>query len=166
MNNSREASMLRLAYDMARGSKDPSTQIGAILVDSHERVVAAACNEFPYGVKETAERWERPLKYEVIEHAERNAIYEAARHGQCTEGLTMYGTWAACADCARAIIQAGIVKLVRHTEAGERNHATWIGSVSRGDELMLEAGIEIVDYSGKICPPSWLILHNGVRWNP
>ena len=62
-----------------------------------------------------AERWEkRPEKYDWVEHAERNAIYAAARMGAATKGCKMYLNYnpECCTDCARAIIQAGIIEVI------------------------------------------------------
>jgi dCMP deaminase len=53
----------------------------------------------------------RPTKYLWIEHAERNAICNAARAGTATEGCTLYVELMPCMDCARAIVQAGIVEV-------------------------------------------------------
>jgi dCMP deaminase len=157
------------AYTAALESPDPSTQNGAVLVDWSGIPIARACNHFPYGVKETAERWERPLKYEVIEHAERNAIFLAAQYGRQTHGATLYCPWAACSDCARAIIQAGIKRLVRHKDALERGTNTqrkdWDASISIADQMMLEAGVELVDIEGKITDGIEL-LHSGETWSP
>jgi dCMP deaminase len=58
------------------------------------------------------ERHKRPAKYRWIEHAERNAIYEAASEGRATKGGTMYLPWYPCSDCARGIIQCKLAELV------------------------------------------------------
>ena len=78
--------MLR-AYQIAVHSPDPSTQNGAILINQKGNIVSEAWNAFPAGVKYSPERWERPLKYKIIEHAERNAIFQAAKHGIKTNNL-------------------------------------------------------------------------------
>jgi deoxycytidylate deaminase len=62
------------------------------------------------------ERLVRPTKYLWIEHAERNAICNAARAGTATEGCTIYVEIMPCMDCARAIVQAGIVQVVVSAE--------------------------------------------------
>jgi dCMP deaminase len=131
---------LSLALRAAAMSPDPSTQNGAVL--RFTVGVLAEQNRFPDGVGYTPARWERPLKYAVIEHAERNVIYRAARAGWATEGATLICPWAACADCARAIIQAGIVRLVRFEAHAS---ARWDDSIAIGDEMMREAGVEIVE---------------------
>jgi len=56
----------------------------------------------------------RPAKYRWTEHAERNAIFSAARMGVSIVGATMYLPWFPCAECARAIVQSGIGALVAY----------------------------------------------------
>lgn len=76
---------------------------------------SAGYNGFPRNVNDTIEyRHDRPLKYEFTEHAERNAIYNAARVGVPLSGCTLYLNWwpLPCADCARAVIQSGITSVV------------------------------------------------------
>ena len=108
-------------------------------------MLTEACNTFPNGVVATIEaRTEAPFKYLWIEHAERNAIYHAARRGISTEGCTMFIDLSPCVDCARAIIQAGLVEVVinqdRTTEyRGERyssEHSTAL-------QMLAEAGIPV-----------------------
>lgn len=70
--------------------------------------VAKAHDHFQYQERVLSERWERPQKYQWVEHAERNAIYNAARMGIPLKGCTAYITLAPCADCTRALIQSGI----------------------------------------------------------
>lgn len=98
--------------EYASRSPDPSRKTGAIIVDAAGEVTARGRNHFPYGIACTEVRLERPAKYKWIEHAERDAIYSAARRGVTTVGSDMYLTWYPCADCARAIIQAGISHLI------------------------------------------------------
>lgn len=88
---------LLMAYKEATKSPDPSTQNGAVIVTTAG--TAADCNRFPERVKITDARLERPLKYNFIEHAERNAIFSAARKQLPLLGATMYVPWFACSDC-------------------------------------------------------------------
>lgn len=154
---------MRDAYLLASLSPDQSSQTSALLVDDcNWRLVAGGKNEFPLGVRYADDRWERPLKYSYIEHAERNSIYQAARHGVSTEGLIMISPWAACADCARGIIQAGIKKLV--TQRHGPNPPHWEESIALADSMLIEAGVEI-----EIMPPisgCARILRNGELWQP
>jgi dCMP deaminase len=105
--DSRWMDMARL---VASWSKDRSRKCGAVIVDSRNVLVSLGWNGFPRGVDDTVDaRHERPAKYHWTEHAERNAIYNAAANGHPTKGCTIYLPWYPCADCARAIIQSGIV---------------------------------------------------------
>jgi dCMP deaminase len=104
---------------VASWSPDPSTKCGAVIVDDDDNtVLAVGYNGFPRGVDSdpavVPERWERPVKYEWVEHAERNAIYNAARTGTSVKDATMYLNYSVrcCSDCIRSIIQAGIRRVV------------------------------------------------------
>jgi dCMP deaminase len=100
---------LDMAALAATRSKDRSTRVGAVIVDLNRNVRATGYNGFPRLVNDDIDaRHERPIKYRFTEHAERNAIYSAARAGVSTDRCTMYCTHAPCTDCARAVIQAGI----------------------------------------------------------
>lgn len=97
-------------------SKDPSTKVGCVLVGEGNTILSVGFNGFPRGVDETIkERWERPDKYNWIAHAEKNSIYNAARHGIRLVGAKAYLNFepgAICADCAIALIQAGIKEVI------------------------------------------------------
>jgi dCMP deaminase len=149
------------AYKIATSSNDPSTQNGAVIVG-----VLAACNEFPTGVNESYERWLKHNKLQYVEHAERNAIYYAAALGFRTQGHTMVCPWAACLDCARGIIQSGIRVLVRHEDAMQYGKHGWDASVAVGDTMLEEAGVEIIEISGKIMPDDFFIRRSGELWSP
>lgn len=143
--------MLSQAYTYAAGSStDPSSQNGAVIVDSDGKLLSKGANHFPRDVKELPERWERPLKYQFVEHSERNAIYTAARLGHKTQGCTMYVNWYACADCARAIIQAGIVEVVGHQDMADGTPDHWKESVRIGLLMLEEAGVKCRYVKGKI----------------
>src|SRR3990167_200779 len=94
-------------------SKDQNTKIGVVIVGKDHEVVSTGYNSFPRGIDDNVPaRQERPEKYLWMEHAERNAIYNAARIGVSTKGCTMYMSCVmSCPDCARAIINSGIIKI-------------------------------------------------------
>ncbi len=71
------------------------------------------------------ERLERPNKYLWIEHAERNAICNAARAGTSTAGCTLYVELMPCMDCARAVVQAGIIEVVISGERMQQYSSTY-----------------------------------------
>jgi dCMP deaminase len=109
---------LNMSYNISRKSRDPSTQVGAVIVAPDNQVVSQGYNGFPRGVENTEARWTiRPDKYNFIVHAERNAIYNAARQGKATEGCTMYLFYncCPCEQCTLAVIQAGITEVVLGT---------------------------------------------------
>lgn len=134
---------LRIAFKTAKTKgTDPSTQNGAIIMTAGGWVSGEGANHFPRGVKELEERWGRPQKYAFVEHAERNAIFQAARDGTGTKGCTMYCPWYACSDCARAIIQAGITEVVGHKKCFDLTPDHWKDSIKTAFIMFDEAGIK------------------------
>jgi len=129
-------------------SQDPSTQNAALLTNDENGIIAIECNNIPYTVEHTEDRWKRPDKYHYVEHAERNVLYKAARAGYATEGLTMYCPWYSCSDCARAIIQCGIKRVIGHKEYFDKTPDRWKKSCGIGIQLMQEAGVECIVWSG------------------
>ena len=135
---------LRLAFAAAaEHSHDPSTQNGAILVPTGAAYAAVAANEFPANIFRTPERLTRPAKYRWIEHAERNAIYAAAKMGTKTAGATLYCCWFACPECARGIIQAGIKEVVGHVLPRSLTPLRWEPEVALGEAMLREAGVSM-----------------------
>lgn len=147
-------------------SDDPHTQNGAILINQHGLVLGEAANAFPDGVILDSTRMAGPIKYSYMEHAERNAIYQAAKVGRRIKGSTLYAAWAACTDCARAIIQSGVATLVRHhPEWMPSPSEEWVESISIADQMMSEAGIEIITYSEAL-PDAPDVMRHGKIWSP
>ncbi len=103
---------LSLADAAGTRSKDDSTQVGCVIVGDYQMVISTGYNDLPRGVENLPERFEAPWKYLWTEHAERNAIYMAARRGIALDGSTIYMPGMPCIDCARAIIQSGIRHIV------------------------------------------------------
>lgn len=140
--------LLLLALVRATKSPDPSTQNGAILARNrglghYEPILETlSCNDFPFDVSYSDERWERPLKYSFVEHAERNAIYKAAMKGIATEGLTLACPWAACADCARSIIQSGCDTLIT-MDPTANTAAHWTESIAIAMGMLEEASVKV-----------------------
>lgn len=141
----------KIANTVKLKSKDKSTQIGAVIVGKGMEIVSTGYNSFPRGIDDKLDfRQERPEKYFWFEHAERNAIYNAARIGVSTEGTTMYlSCGIPCADCARGIINAGIKKIYCErvdVTKGER----WKESQERSWDMFLEADIDVCFYDNYI----------------
>lgn len=129
-------------------SKDNSTQVGAVVVNKDREIVATGFNGMPRGVNDDLpERHARPAKYIVMEHAERNAIYSAARRGISLKDCTIYvtskpGKFPPCSDCARGIIQAGISRVVGEPIVGEA-WERWKESCEAGFQMFAEAGVKL-----------------------
>lgn len=133
-----------IAEAVKQKSKDRYTQIGAVIVGKNKEILSTGYNSFPRGINDTVDdRQERPEKYYWFEHAERNAIYNAARIGVSTEGASMYLTCSIpCADCARGIINAGISEIFIHRELNPVS-LKWSESAARSLEMFKEAGVQI-----------------------
>lgn len=160
---------LLMAYNAATKSPDPSTQNGAVIPywDYMQReCYHAACNTFPEKVQNKPERLERPLKYSYIEHAERNAIFLASKHGTFPflANPVMFVPWFACADCARAIIQVGIKKVVGHKQMFDKTPDHWKESIGAALQMLEEAGVETKLVDAKLNGPE--IRFNGELWRP
>ena len=129
---------------ISQKSKDPSTKVGCVIVGSDNAVLSMGFNGFPRGIDETiTERWERPEKYNWVEHAERNAIYNAARHGINLSGARAYLNWEPkpCADCTRALIQSGIKEIIGPNRAFGGKGAGTHYSIDHSDVMLKEAGV-------------------------
>ena len=138
-----------MAILIASWSKDRSRYAGAVIVDDRNVLVSIGWNGFPRGIDDDVDaRHERPAKYKWTEHAERNAIYNAAANGHHTRDCIMYLQWYPCADCARAIIQSGIIKLV--CKEPDWNDTIWAADFEVVKEMLDEAGIITVFYSQDI----------------
>lgn len=101
---------LDLAKLCGSWSKDPSTQVGAVIVDDNNRIVSIGFNGFPQGVEDSEERLvDRQVKYDIIVHAEANALMFAYKSTGCT--LYTY-PFEPCSRCAGMIIQSGVKRVV------------------------------------------------------
>jgi len=132
-------------------SKDPSTNVGCIVVSQNNEVVSTGFNGFPRGVEDNVstvpERYERELKLMFTEHAERNAIYAAARRGVVLDGCRIYVEWNPCADCMRAIIQSGIREVILNGRSESFNNQElrkrWENHILCAESMAREAGVKI-----------------------
>lgn len=131
---------MRLAVDVASRSKDPSTKIGAVIVGPDNEIRSTGYNGFPRGVNDTEERLtNRPTKYICTVHAEANAIFNAVRSGISVRGCTLYvAGLPPCHECAKAIIQSGIRRVV--TQSGTVPER-WKESIVWGALLMCEGKV-------------------------
>lgn len=145
---------MELARHIAGWSKDRSAKVGCVIVGVDNEVRATGHNGFPRGAKDDIEeRHARPQKYRWAEHAERNAIYNAARIGVPLKGCRMYLPWFPCMDCARAIVQSGISEVVAMQP--DLQHPQWGDEFALALELFAEVGVQVrwyVDSGGASSP--------------
>lgn len=141
---SKNIKYLNIATAVASLSKDRSTKVGAVILGPDGEGGPWGYNGAPRGCSADEDhRTEiRPEKYFWMEHAERNAIYTAARTGFRTVGATMVITHAPCMDCARAIVQAGIKKVIFPVPSHELVER-WGEQFTYSEQLFIECGIEV-----------------------
>ena len=137
----------QLANTVKLKSKDKYTQIGAVIVGKDGEIVSTGYNSFPRGLDDGLDyRQERPEKYYWFEHAERNAIYNAARIGVSTKGTTIYlSCGLPCADCARGIINSGI-KRIFCERVDVTKGELWKESQERSWDMFMETGVKVCFY--------------------
>jgi len=141
---------LELAKLVSTWSKDPSTQVGAVLVNPLNQVVGLGYNGFPRGVEDTDERLNnRELKYPMVVHAEVNAIVQAGHEARGSL-LYVYPSFMLppiCADCAGVAIQAGVVGIVGYNPDPEDERVKrWADSISVAADMWDEANLTITSY--------------------
>lgn len=142
--NQQDKRWMDLAKLVATWSEDPDTQVGSCIVDlERKNLLEIGWNGIPRGVKLKSYMLKRPEKYDWFEHAERNSIYNAAFKGNSIKGATLYCTLYPCPDCARAIIQSGILEVVI---LGGSNRANWKPHWPKALEVMVEAELIVRVY--------------------
>jgi len=135
-----EVYFMGIAHLSAMRSKDPSTQVGAVIVDDHHKVVSIGYNGFPKGCSDDDFPWEREgdslaSKYVYVVHAELNAILNSPRS---VSGCTLYVSLFPCHECAKAIIQSGIQSIVYESD----KYAS-TDSIIASKRMLQSAGITI-----------------------
>ena len=98
----------------AKRSKDPSTQVGACVVNPQNRIVGVGYNGFPRGCSDDEFPWARDgemleTKYAFVAHAELNAVLNASEK---LDGCRIYVALFPCNECAKVIIQSGITEII------------------------------------------------------
>ncbi|MBR5207487.1 MAG: dCMP deaminase family protein [Erysipelotrichaceae bacterium] len=136
-----------LAHLSALRSKDPITQVGACIVDGNNKVVSIGYNGFPMGCSDDEFPWGREggmleSKYAFVVHAELNAILNSPRS---LAGCTLYVSLFPCNECAKAIIQSGIRKVVYECDKYAKED-----NVIASKKMLRAAGVELVQLDKKI----------------
>lgn len=131
---------IELAEFIGQWSKDPSTQVGAVIVRPDKTIASVGYNGFPRGTDDGAHLYEeKEVKYARIVHAEINAIISAQNAD--FKGCTIYvSPLYPCPQCAAALIQAGITRVVARLS----NRPDWKDRFAISKQLMREAGVGFV----------------------
>lgn len=135
MSNKWDNRFMQLAKEIASWSKDPSTQVGAVIVDDKKRIVGIGYNGFPRGVVDDSARYvDKPIKHSMVVHAEANAILNAVKS---VKDCNIY-IWPlfTCDECAKLIIQSGIKRVISTNDRYSPDKAASI--------MYKEAGIELI----------------------
>ena len=138
---------MTIALLSAKRSKDPSTQVGACIVDNENKVVSIGYNGMPRHCDDTKLTWEKGEdlnnKYLYVCHAEFNAILNT-RDGSHLNGCKIYVTLFPCNECAKAIVQTGIKKVIYLSDKYQDQLST-----RASKKLFQVAGVEIEQYKGR-----------------
>ena len=134
---------LQLADQIALWSKDPSRGVGAVIVSDSRQIVATGFNGLPRGFADLPERLQRPVKYDLVVHAELNAIVQCARNGVSPIGCTVYTSFAPCVHCSLAIIQAGVIRVVTWEPDLVGGDAHWLESIEKSRRVLGEVGVRL-----------------------
>lgn len=137
-----------IAHLSSMRSKDPSTKVGACIVDENNKVVSIGYNGMPCGISDSELPWGHgeglESKYLYVCHAEFNAILNT-RHGCDLKGCRLYVTLFPCNECAKAIIQTGIKEVVY----GDNKYKDTIETQASLRMLTL-AGVKVRQYEARL----------------
>ena len=103
---------MNMAREMAKLSPDVETQVGAIMLSSEGRIIASSFNGYLRGADDNDLPSTRPDKYEFMQHAERNMLYNCAYEGIRTKDTTIICTLSPCLECLRACFQSGVKTII------------------------------------------------------
>lgn len=137
---------IRMSRFVALKSKDRSKCVGVIIATQDHSIVSTGYNGFPRGMDDDLEeRHERPEKYDLVVHAETNAILNAARIGVSTKGCIAYMESSPCRACAHDLINAGVCEVVCCIPIDDQfaGDPTWDKSRAVAIDDMVEAGMTI-----------------------
>lgn len=131
---------LGLAMVVGSWSKDPSTQVGAVIVRPDRTIVSVGYNGFPRGTEDYHQLLnDRDAKLRRTVHAEVNAILTARER---LDGCILYVTpLHPCATCAGIIVQSGIKHVVAHL--AKAPNPSWADDFKAATRMFKEAGVEV-----------------------
>jgi dCMP deaminase len=145
-----------LVFFIACRSKDPSTQVGAIIVDFNHRPLGMGYNGAPAAIPDDKINWSRPHKYVYIEHAEPNAIRHAMKGIGSVEGCVLYCTNMPCNDCMRKVVIEKFSRVVYGCQSAKMMPQDVINTSKNMAEL---GGVKLESFTGNI---NW--IRDRVKW--
>lgn len=129
---------LQMAHLVASWSKDPSTQVGAVITEDN-RIVSLGFNGYPHGISDSANTDNREMKLLKTLHAEENAILYAKRD---LSGCEIWVTHFPCPNCAAKIIQTGLSWV--HSPQPEADFLSrWGDKIKLSQEMFEQAGVKV-----------------------
>jgi dCMP deaminase len=132
---------LTLAATVAGWSKDPSSQVGAVIVRGDKTVASLGFNGFPRGMSDDPALYaDRETKYARVVHAEMNAILSAH---EPVKGHTLYVTLPPCDRCCVHLIQSGLSRVVWPEEIPDSFAERWGEAIRRSVAMFQEAGVKV-----------------------
>jgi dCMP deaminase len=138
---------LALAAHVATWSKDPSSQVGAVIVRPDKSIASLGFNGFPRGLSDDEALYnDRESKYARVVHAEMNAVLSAH---EPVRGFTLYCSHPVCERCAVHLIQTGLARVVWPDDVAFSFQERWAESTRRSVALFTEAGIETRGWGGQ-----------------
>lgn len=139
-NEKWDTRFLELATLIASWSKDPSTQVGCVMVGPYDREIrSTGYNGFPRGVPDDDRLNNRDVKYDLIVHAEENAILNATLTGVSLKGCSAYVTWPPCTRCARMLVQVGVREIVSKKDLSIPER--WQSDFDKAKALLTEVAV-------------------------
>lgn len=135
---------LELAKTVSTWSKDPSTQVGAVLIARDKRVIGLGFNGFPKNVADDGRLDIRETKYEIVVHAEVNAILQAGHeaYGSVLYCYPSFQLPPICSRCAGVAIQAGVIGIVGYEpDPDDERNKRWKDSITIAKEMWVETGL-------------------------
>ena len=132
-----------IAFLSGMRSKDPSTQVGACIIDEDKKIIGIGYNGFPMGSSDDSMPWDKEgefldTKYPYVVHAELNAILNSIKS---LKNCTIYVTHFPCNECAKAIIQAGIKTIIYEDDKYADSP-----SVRASKRMLNAAGVRYYEY--------------------
>ena len=167
---------ITMCYLVSARSKDKNTHAGTVIVAPDNTIRSIGYNDLPRGIAFTGDIGEDGLpsrlspingeKYKWTEHSERNAVFNACRNGLAVTHCTLYVNWLPCTDCARAILQTGIKRVIVHKQGQEafmdsrgEDHNMWANDHHNTTiEMFNESGIDLTWFDDVVSSPVQILF--------